>query len=103
MHGTNYLRQECYILLRKNGEGLPQFVKIVSVFPKSFLDLFKVLPVITHHFDDNLYAYNATINVSSSHNIIYIQQEKLLIADALQTFTLQMKTYIKIRHDISDM
>jgi hypothetical protein len=104
IHGTKYLRQECYVLLKKNGEGLPQFAKIVSVFFLNHsLICFEVLPVITHHFDDNLHAYNVTINASSSHNIIYILQEKLLIPDALQTFTLQMKTYINIRHDISDM
>ncbi len=99
IHGTKYLQQECYVLLKKNGEGLPQFAKIVSVFFLNHsLICFEVLPVITHHFDDNLHAYNVTINASSSH-IIYILQEKLLIPDALQTFTLQMKTYINIRHD----
>ena len=104
IYGTKYLQDECYVVMAKDGEDLPQFAKIVAMFYVNHsLICFEVSQLKTQHFNKNLNAYHVTLPSTNDPLNRYILQKVLLIPDALQTFTLQAKIYINVRHDIGDM
>ena len=88
IHGTKYLHNECYMVINKDGENLPQLAKIIGIFSSQ---------LAMQHFDKNMNAYYVTLPSTNDPICHDVMQKVLLIPDALQTFTFQAKMYINVK------